>query len=180
MKILFGMVLGIVVVAAGVFLYFSLGLAPVATAAPPMPFEKFIANMGLHAAISKNPPANSPIPPDESNLAEGARIYRDSCAVCHGLSGQPQTGIAKGMFPKPPQLLQGKGVTDDPAGVTYWKVKNGIRLTGMPGFGESMTDQQMWQVSLMLAQRDKLSESIQKLLSEPAADAAQMASRDKQ
>jgi mono/diheme cytochrome c family protein len=59
------------------------------------------------------------------------------------------------MFPKPPQLMKGKGVTDDPVGETYWKVKNGIRLTGMPGFGASMTDQQMWQVSLYLQQGGK-------------------------
>jgi len=162
----------------GVVLYFRLGYAPVATSAAPMPFEKFMAKMGLHAAISKHPPADSPIPADESNLAAGAHIYRESCAMCHGLSGQQPTGIAKGMFPPPPPLLQGKGVADDPVGVTYWKVKNGIRLSGMPGFGESLTDQQMWQVSLMLAQRN-LPESVRSLLSEPSKDAGEVASRAK-
>jgi hypothetical protein len=39
---------------------------------------------------------------------------------------------SKGMYPQPPELFKGKGVTDDPAGETYWKVANGIRLTGMP------------------------------------------------
>jgi len=148
---LLGMVLGIAFVVIGAFLYFRLGYAPVATAAPPMPFETLMAKAALRATIAKQPTADSPIAADASNLAAGAQIYRDTCAVCHGLQGQPETGIAKGMFPKPPQLLKGKGVTDDPAGVTYWKVKNGIRLTGMPGFGESMSDQQMWQVSLYLA-----------------------------
>lgn len=120
--------------------------------------------------MTREAPSQAPIPPDETNLAAGARIYRESCAVCHGLRlrGESETAIARGMFPKPPQLFQGKGVTDDPVGLTYWKVKNGIRLTGMPGFSQSMTDQQLWQVSLMLAQRDKLPESMQKLLSEPA------------
>src|SRR5580698_975507 len=150
MKVLFGMLLGIAIVVGGAFLYFRLGYAPVATAAPPMPFETSMARAALKATIAKQPPADSPIQPDASNLAAGAQIYRDSCAVCHGVRDQTETGIAKGMFPKPPQLLQGKGVTDDPAGETYWKVKNGIRLTGMPGFGGSMTDQQRWQVTLFL------------------------------
>jgi thiosulfate dehydrogenase len=170
MRVLLGMVLGIAVVVAGVFLYFKLGFAPVATAAPPMPFETPLAEMALRARMTREAPSQAPIPPDETNLAAGARIYRESCAVCHGLRlrGESETAIARGMFPKPPQLFQGKGVTDDPVGLTYWKVKNGIRLTGMPGFSQSMTDQQLWQVSLMLAQRDKLPESMQKLLSEPA------------
>ncbi len=155
MKVLLGMVLGIAIVAGGAYLYFKLGYAPVATAASPMPFETFMAKAALKATIAKQPAAESPIQPDASNLAAGAQIYRDSCAVCHGTRDQPETGIAKGMFPKPPQLMQGKGVTDDPAGETHWKVKNGIRLTGMPGFGGSMSDQQLWQVTLFLQQGGK-------------------------
>ena len=47
------------------------------------------------------------------------------------------------------------GVSDDPPGETYWKVANGIRLTGMPAFKNVLTDTQMWQVSLLLANADK-------------------------
>jgi len=46
-------------------------------------------------------------------------------------------------------------VTDDPPGETYWKVANGIRLTGMPAFKDVLSDTQMWQVSLLLANADK-------------------------
>jgi len=68
------------------------------------------------------------------------------------------------MFPKPPQLFRGKGVTDDEPGETYWKVANGIRLTGMPGFGATLKDDQLWQVSLVLAHADKLPESVRNRL----------------
>ena len=47
------------------------------------------------------------------------------------------------------------GVTDDPPGETYWKVSNGIRLSGMPSFKDVLTDNQMWQVSVLLANADK-------------------------
>ena len=67
---------------------------------------------------------------------------------------------AKGMFPRPPQLLHGRGVTNDPPGQTYWKVKNGIRLTGMPAYESTMTDQELWQVSLFLANANKLSPAV--------------------
>jgi mono/diheme cytochrome c family protein len=155
MRLLIGIVLGIVLVLGGVFLYFRLGYAPVATAAPPMPFETSMAEAAVHARMAREAPSSAPIQPDEANLAAGARIYRETCAVCHGLRGESETGIARGMFPKPPQFFA-HAASDHPPGDTYWAVKNGIRLTGMPGFGASMTDTQLWQVSLFLSQRDKV------------------------
>jgi mono/diheme cytochrome c family protein len=166
-NLLLGFLLGLAVVVAGGLLYFGLGLAPVATSAPPIPFERQLAGMALHARISKEMPTQAPIPADEANLLAGARIYREQCSVCHGLSGQPETAIAKGMFPHPPQLFTGHGVTDDPAGETYWKAANGIRLTGMPGYTGSLSDTQLWQVSLMLANADKLPASAKAATSEP-------------
>ncbi|HMC58879.1 MAG TPA: hypothetical protein VKJ01_06795, partial [Candidatus Solibacter sp.] len=59
------------------------------------------------------------------------------------------------------------GVTDDPAGETYWKVANGIRLTGMPGFSGSLSTEQMWQVSLLLSNADKLPPTVRTALQEP-------------
>ena len=91
------------------------------------------------------------MPGNEQTYAVGAKLYREHCAVCHGLPGQERTAIASGMFPKPPQLFQGKGVTDDPAGETFWKIRNGIRLTGMPGFEKSLSEEQMWDIAGLLA-----------------------------
>jgi len=55
-------------------------------------------------------------------------------------------------------------VTDDPAGETYWKVSGGIRMTGMPGFEKTLSTTQMWQVSLLCANADKLSASVKDAL----------------
>src|SRR5579863_5756239 len=167
--LLLGIVLGVAAVGAGAYLYFSLGYAPVATAAPPMPFEERMAKMALHARIAKEAPSGVPVPADEVNLQAGAQLYREHCAVCHGLSGQSETATAKGMFPKPPQFFQGHGVTDDPVGETYWKAKNGIRLTGMPAYGPSLSEPQLWQVSLLLAHADKLPPSAEKVVNSPPA-----------
>jgi mono/diheme cytochrome c family protein len=162
------MVLGVAILAAGAFLYFRLGLAPVATASAPMPFEQFLAEGALHARITKEAPAIAPIQADESVLAAGVKTYRESCAVCHGLRGEEETGIAKGMFPKPPQFFAHASKGGGAVGQTFWVVKNGIRLTGMPGFGSSLSDEQIWQVSLMVEQRDKLPDGLERMLSEPA------------
>ena len=164
-KFILGLIVGLLVIPAVVYLYFSTGAAPVATAAPPMPFEKMMASMALHARLDKEMPKSVPISADESGYAAGAQIYKDHCAVCHGWPGQAQTAIAKGMFPKPPLLLEGKGVTDDSPGETYWKVAGGIRMTGMPGFDKSLSTTQMWQVSLLLANADKLPKTVKDSLS---------------
>ena len=149
--------------------YLALGLAPVATASAPLPLEQLVTGIALHARINKEAPKSSPIPPTEDVYAAGARIYRNNCAVCHGLPDREQTAIAKGEFPKPPELFEGKGVTDDPVGDTYWVVANGIRLTGMPGFTGSLSTDQMWQVSLLLAHADKLSPGVKSALQAPLA-----------
>ena len=170
-KILLGLILGVLIPVVAGFCYFSFGFAPVATSAPPMPFEKTMAHMALHARIAKEAPKkDSPVPADEANLTQGETVNTENCAFCHGLPGQKATMAAKGMFPLPPQLFEKDDmVTDDPAGVIYWKVSNGIRMTGMPGFGEMLTPTQMWQVSMLLTKADKLPPSTQAVLTKPAA-----------
>ena len=174
-KFLFGLIVGLIVIPVGVYMYFSSGSAPVATSSAPMPFEKMLANMALHARMKKEMPKTAPIPADEANYAAGAQVYKDNCAVCHGLPGKPQSAIAAGMFPKPPKLMEGKGVTDDEPAETYWKVSGGIRMTGMPGFDKTLSQTQMWQVSLLCANADKLSQSVKDSLSQTAALPMQMA-----
>jgi thiosulfate dehydrogenase len=166
-RFLIGVIFGILLVAFCGYVYFAFGYAPVATAASPMPFEVKFAHMALNHVIDREAPKNAPIQPSEDNYMAGVHIYREQCAVCHGLPGQTQPDIAKGEFPRPPQLFKGKGVTDDPAGETYWKVANGIRLTGMPAYSKSLSDVQIWQVSLLLANADKISPTVKGELSAP-------------
>jgi thiosulfate dehydrogenase len=162
--IVIGFILAIAISVGSVFLYFSTGLAPVATADPPMPFEKKLANMALDAHIEKQHIPASPVPADEPNFVAGASVYKKHCALCHGLPGQPLMDYATTMFPKPPQLFRGKGVTDDPASETYWKAANGIRLSGMPSFKTRLTETQLWQVSELLAHASEIPESVKKAL----------------
>lgn len=167
-KFIIGLIVGLIVVPLGALLYFLGGFAPVATSDPMMPFEPIIAGSALNARIAREMPKDVPVQANEATYSDGAMTYAQHCSVCHGAMNQPETAIAKGMFPHPPQLMPPrKGVTDDPAGETFWKVKNGIRLTGMPGFHASLSDDEMWKVSVMLANADKLPDSVKKMLSNP-------------
>jgi thiosulfate dehydrogenase len=162
-----GFIAALVLLGAAGFAYVQLGLALVATASAPLPFEKAIARAALHARVNREAPKSSPMAPSDAVYLAGAHIYRNNCAVCHGLPGQDLTAIARGEFPKPPELFKGKGVTDDPVGVTYWKVANGIRLTGMPGFNGLLSTEQMWQVSLLVSHADQVPAAVQTILQKP-------------
>lgn len=172
MKFIFGLILGILAVPAAVLLYFHFGHPPVAVADPPFPFERQVVRTPLHARINSEMPKTSPMSPSETNLLIGAHVYREQCAACHGLYGRP-SAFADHMYPHAPQLWQPHGngvvgVSDDPPGETFWKVRNGIRLTGMPAFDRVLNEAQMWQVTLLLANADKpLPSSVLDLLKQP-------------
>ncbi|MGH7971862.1 MAG: c-type cytochrome, partial [Limisphaerales bacterium] len=167
-KFIIGVITGILVVAGVFYLYCKSGHAPVATAAAPMPFEKFFAKTALHAALNREAPKTKSTQATEGELQAGVDVYRHNCGGCHGIPGRPASNVAKGMFPNPPQLFApGHMVTDDAVGVTYWKAKHGIRLSGMPGFTGLLTDEQIWNVSLLLANADKLPPSTKLALSAP-------------
>jgi len=158
-KLLLGFVLGIAAVAAGGYAYLNFGSLPVAVSDVPFLLEKQLVRIPLHSGIDsekKDPPFGI----GEDVFEGGAKIYRAQCASCHGTPGH-DVGYAKFMYPSAPQLWRKHGskgvvgVSDDEPGETYWRVANGIRLTGMPAFKHVLSDTEMWQVSLLLKNADK-------------------------
>lgn len=170
-----GLLVGVIVLAGSGYYYFASGMAPAAAGDPAMPFERKLASRSLGAHIDKaNVPA-PPIPVNEENLLAAAKIYKDQCAGCHGLPDQTTPAIALNMFPHATLMFKGKGVSDDTAEECYWKVANGIRLTGMPAFKGVLTDTQVWQLALFVVNTDKLSNAVKLELapvSPPAAPTA--------
>ena len=173
MRGLLAFIAGLIIVPIAAAVYLFGGLVPVAATDGPMPFEKRVANDSLHARLRREAPQRDLSTFTTADQLAGADLYKKNCAFCHGLPKQPAPPWASGMYPHAPQLFTAEGtVTDDPVGVTFWKVQNGIRLTGMPSFKASLTDQQMWQVAVIPALADKLpAEVLDALKPQTAADA---------
>ncbi|HVN27669.1 MAG TPA: hypothetical protein VMT64_04245, partial [Candidatus Binataceae bacterium] len=111
----------------GAYLFISSGGVPMQTTATPLPLEKTIARMALRASFRRDADNMDPLPVSDDNLLSGAKAYSENCAGCHGSPGHPVTAFAKAMFPPPPQLFEANQmVTDDPEGVIFWKITNGI------------------------------------------------------
>jgi len=159
-RVLLGVILGVALVPLAAMAWIHFGHPPVAVADPPFPYEKQITAVPLRIRIDREMPQTAPIQADEPNLVAGALTYRDQCSGCHGLYLKPSL-MARNMFPAIPQLWEKHrnssviGVSDDPPGETFWKVTNGIRLTGMPSYKDVLSETQIWQVSLLLANADK-------------------------
>src|SRR5256885_9082202 len=101
--LLAGIVIGVLLVAAGGYFYFATGRAPVAVTAPDMPFERRFARMALHAYLDKFPHPAPAGPPDEEKFIGGAEGDQEECAGCHGLPGGAPATASGGMAPRPPQ-----------------------------------------------------------------------------
>jgi hypothetical protein len=160
-KFFLGVVVGIGLVVLASYVFVTRGGIFMGTDTKPLPMEETIAGAAITASIGKSANDQSPLPADETNLQAGAIIYINACAGCHGKLDQASSG-AKGFYPLPPHLLPpDAGVTEDPVGATHWVVKNGIRFSAMASFNQKLSDSEIWQVSLLLRNADKLPASVQ-------------------
>ncbi|MDE2039823.1 MAG: cytochrome c [Elusimicrobia bacterium] len=151
-----GVLAAVAALLLGAYCFVAMGLMPANADGRPPALEKWAARKSLRATIAREAPqGEGPLKPTEENLLAGVKIYAANCAVCHGGSDGRASNIATGLYQHAPQLAR-HGVEDDPAGNTYWKVRHGIRMTGMPSFGKALTEDQLWQVTLMLKHMDAL------------------------
>jgi mono/diheme cytochrome c family protein len=153
-----GILATIVAILACGYIVLRSGLIPANADATPGAFETWAAQTSLDATLRNEAP-NTPNPVEmrDDNLVAGIDLYAKHCAICHGTAkGEASASpVAKGLYPPPPQLAT-DGVEDDPEGASFWKVKHGIRLTGMPSWKSALSDQQIWTLALFLKHMDKL------------------------
>ncbi|MEO6922585.1 MAG: cytochrome c [Bryocella sp.] len=161
-KFLLGFVLALLLIVGGGWSYLKFGKLPVAVSDPAFPMEAAIVHTPLDARIAREM-KQPPFPASEDALVRGASVYKQECASCHGLPGKP-VASAKYMYPSAPQLFKPHkkrngttvvGVSDDEVGESYWKVDNGIRLTGMPSFQKVLSEPEMWDVSWLVKSADQ-------------------------
>ena len=122
-----------------------------------------MARTSLDATLARlAPPKPNPVQLNDPHLLEGVRLFESNCAVCHGSAAGAAAAspVAKGLYQKPPQLAT-DGVEDDPESESFWKIKHGIRLTGMPSFGSTLSDREIWTLALFLKHMNRLPASVQ-------------------
>jgi mono/diheme cytochrome c family protein len=143
-------ILALVVIAiiAGVVVMFS-GVINVAATNPHSPLVAMILSttsdnsVRYHAKGISAPPLDDP-----KMIMDGFRHYREMCVGCHLAPGIESSEIRKGLMPRPPKLQ--KEVDEWKPAELFWFVKNGVKMTGMPAWGPTHSDQKIWAIVAFL------------------------------
>jgi mono/diheme cytochrome c family protein len=90
---------------------------------------------------------------DPERIRNGFVHYQEMCVTCHGAPGVPISEVGQGLNPYPPELAS----HFEGPGESFWIVKNGIKMTGMPAFGVTHDDEEIWAIVAFLKRMPKIS-----------------------
>jgi mono/diheme cytochrome c family protein len=121
---------------------------------PVSALESKIAMPALDEAVDRRAPEiKNPLDSSDANLVAGMKVYQTNCASCHGDIRHRNGMFADALYPRPPQFLD--DAPDMPENQNYI-IQHGIRLSGMPAWKQSLSEQEMWQVTTFLSHMNKL------------------------
>jgi mono/diheme cytochrome c family protein len=123
----------------------------------PSSLETAIARAVRNWSIPSNTKnAKNPYPATPQNIQSGLEHFADHCAICHANDGSGNTEMGPNMYPEPPdmRLAATQNLTD---GEIFYIINNGVRLTGMPGWGRSHTAEETWKLVLLIRHLPQLS-----------------------
>jgi len=126
----------------------------------PSTVEKIAALTARQMAIpSAYAGLHNPVAATGENLQAGLIHFSDHCATCHANDGSGDTMFGKGLYPPPPDMRL-PATQSQSDGELYYTIENGVRLSGMPAFGEERFpggDNDTWKLVLFLRHMQKLS-----------------------
>lgn len=99
----------------------------------------------LHQSVAARADGLQAPPLSQADLRNGAREFGEYCVHCHGAPGVEPHEWTTGMRPDPPSLSEAarEWSTEE----IFWIVKHGIKMTGMPAFGDTESDRTIWQIA---------------------------------
>jgi mono/diheme cytochrome c family protein len=155
-----GIIVALLALILGVLAFASFGLIPTTADATPGHLEQHLAMSAVDAATDRHAPrVTNPLSPTDDNLIDGMKVYTMNCATCHGTLDAKPSPLEKSFYPPVPQLILDP--VDDPEWHTYYVVRSGIRYTGMPAWGKTLSEQDIWKVTAFLSRVEKLPPKVQ-------------------
>jgi mono/diheme cytochrome c family protein len=143
------------VLSAGIAL--TAGLVNFSAAKTPGRLEERLATFALNRSIAhRAPKVANPLGRSPAAVAAGLALFRTHCVDCHGAPGVDPTEAGASLNPPAPGLTLPR-VQARSDGELQWIVSNGIRMTGMPAFGASRSENEVWQLVAALRRLPHLS-----------------------
>ncbi len=168
----FKMITAILILACGAFLaYIYSGVADVAATAPDGPVTRWVLGTIRERSISTHV-KNIQVPPltDPKMVETGFVRYNKMCAECHLAPGTGTSAIRAGLNPRPPVLA--RVVSHTPPAELFWIIKNGIKMTGMPAWGQTQDDASIWTIVAFLEKLHTMTPAEYRAMQKEAAQAA--------
>jgi mono/diheme cytochrome c family protein len=169
-KFILGIVVGVllVVVAAAAIVY--TGSFNVAATVPPSRMERRLATLALDKSVARRAPdQKNPLAMNAETLRKGLHEFGENCLVCHGAPGVDPGEIGQGLNPGAPDLTLPR-VQARTDGQLFWITANGIRMTGMPAFGPTHDDNEIWQIVAFLRHLPEITDEEQRELEKEAGE----------
>jgi mono/diheme cytochrome c family protein len=143
--VMIALVLILAAIAGGLAFMYS-GLADVAATSQHWALTRWVLSTTMENAVRRDSEAIKPpaFLDQEARIRGGADHYHDMCVFCHGAPGVKPGAVAGALNPRPPELTKTAGEWK-PAEL-FWITKHGVKMTGMPGFGPTHTDEELWQI----------------------------------
>lgn len=154
----------LLLVAGALWVFWYLSWHGFSARVKPSAFEAFLArNARRIAAEPGAKKLKNPVTPTPLSIAEARDHFADHCAICHGNDGAGKTMINDGLYPPAPDMRQ-SGTQELSDGEIFQIIKNGIRFTGMPGWGGE--DEENWKLVLFIRHLPELTAKEKELMNE--------------
>ncbi len=149
MKIFLTVVITLASLSLLLFLFIFSGIFNPDALTPHSHFTKWAITTTKNISINKRiKNINVPYLDDTTMIQTGFVHYNEMCVTCHSAPGMGESEIAKGLYPEPPELYRYAGKMDPKE--TFWVIKNGIKMTGMPAFALTHDDQKIWAITAFI------------------------------
>ena len=159
---LFSFLIGLVLIPILALIALGLGFWPTKATDSPPGWEKYLGQSAVHASVTRRAPKiKNPLPASDETILAGIKAFRNNCAGCHGEPGHPSLWGTTAFYPRVPQFAETPSRLSE--GEMFFVFKNGIRYSGMGGWGTLLSDSEIWQMVTFLSRI--------KSLPSPAAEA---------
>jgi mono/diheme cytochrome c family protein len=155
MRFLSGFIAAFLLVALGAYVAIITGAYNVAATVPDTEAERVILDSAMTHSVRAHVGTESPQSWSDEQIKNGFKQYGEMCIICHGAPGKERTDISKGLHPQPPNLAE--AVIAWSNAELFWIIKNGIRMTGMPAFGPTHQDGEIWGIVGFLRRLPRIS-----------------------
>ena len=170
-NILIGSILTLVLISLVFFVFMFSGFYNLSATIPHMKITESAIYMMKERSIRTNS-KNIQVPNLENQnlLLSGFKGYDEMCVTCHSAPGKSASVITDGLYPKPPELYNKEILEEWKDKELFWIIKNGIKLTGMPAYGPTHSDEDLWSIVAFLKQLPEMSDNDYKAMGKNTKD----------